>query len=1080
MKPSLSIKTLLRSPARTILTFILLGVVTFALLSQTAEYAITAREFNEAARRYVGIGTAEITPPLPSEKYNPGLPIPMERPHAIEEGIDTSGIIEPFKDTYQPLTEEQISAITALPYIAITDKRYMTAGISDDYYRLDDGFYSYSFTSRCVIEATLTDYYTKIPFSNILTLSDCRVLAGTPPWGIDMGSIEVKAYTHKFFSEDIIAGSEGPARMSFVVTPLYEYYTEYLENNLTPGNRYVFTLRYDTLGKEEYYLSDHLSEPWCDAILPVTGEPDNYLELDKFTPLRTLIEVTNQDIYTFDIVYTEDMSSIMRFALEKMAIIDGRALTPEDSESGARICVISRELANAYSLEVGDAITMRLGSKPFEQYKSLGALAVYPERFEPPGDAATLEIVGIYTDTDGLFGQSTEPNWSYSANTIFTPKSLMPIPESELSGHMLTPAEFSFKVGNAWDIPAFLEEAEPVLSEMGLKLIFNDGGWSDIAGSFQTVKQASVIKIAILSASVFAATWITVYLFIGRKKKEYAVMRALGVTKKLSSRSMLIPLMAVVVISVLAGSGAAWIYTVKTVAQSSAFSALEGVAVDASVPAGVVLACVLGELALTLVIALILLRMIGALSPLVLLQDNGTRAGKRTKTVGEDQVANGPMWISASASITAYGSDERRNVDISPLDRELVTATRMVRSFYFIFRYIWTHMRRAFWKSALVVLVAALLLGAVGQLSMMAYSYTELFENTVVVAYVTGGMRHALVTKFKESGYVSDIYYARGESRDIASSTTQLIITNNIARYTGEDIDIIYAEGYDASVMDSFGDVIILGNTLMEVNGLSLGETVDVLPPNYVIAVTSSAINRYRFAHPDDPITDAEILEQLHTQIIVDIGRSTRKFTIAGVILTPSGKYDRIAFTPGITGSSVVYGTDAQLDIVQLELADNYRADEFRKFGEETIGHSINVGKLFLMDTSKLENIENSMRVLKALYPMALAAALLIGSFLSCLIILQTSKEAAIMRVLGTTKRKTRAILTIELSSLNIAGLIVGFCALFIYNGRGVIAILNRIYLFASLFFVMILVCAIVCSALATQRSALELLQTKE
>ena len=47
--PSHSIKTVLRSPVRTILTFVLLGGVTFAFFSQTVEYAVTAREFNNAA-----------------------------------------------------------------------------------------------------------------------------------------------------------------------------------------------------------------------------------------------------------------------------------------------------------------------------------------------------------------------------------------------------------------------------------------------------------------------------------------------------------------------------------------------------------------------------------------------------------------------------------------------------------------------------------------------------------------------------------------------------------------------------------------------------------------------------------------------------------------------------------------------------------------------------------------------------------------------------------------------------------------------------------------------------------------------
>jgi len=109
-----------------------------------------------------------------------------------------------------------------------------------------------------------------------------------------------------------------------------------------------------------------------------------------------------------------------------------------------------------------------------------------------------------------------------------------------------------------------------------------------------------------------------------------------------------------------------------------------------------------------------------------------------------------------------------------------------------------------------------------------------------------------------------------------------------------------------------------------------------------------------------------------------------------------------------------------------------------------------------------------------------IAAAMLIGGFLCCLMILQSSKEASIMRVLGTTKRKTRTILSLELASLNIAGLIVGFCTLSIYHGGEIVTILNRLYLFAALFVAMILACAAASSALATRRSALELLQTKE
>ena len=36
------------------------------------------------------------------------------------------------------------------------DVRYMTAGVSDKYYRLDDGGNYYNYSTRCVIEGTVT------------------------------------------------------------------------------------------------------------------------------------------------------------------------------------------------------------------------------------------------------------------------------------------------------------------------------------------------------------------------------------------------------------------------------------------------------------------------------------------------------------------------------------------------------------------------------------------------------------------------------------------------------------------------------------------------------------------------------------------------------------------------------------------------------------------------------------------------------------------------------------------------------------------------------------------------------------
>jgi ABC-type antimicrobial peptide transport system permease subunit len=185
-------------------------------------------------------------------------------------------------------------------------------------------------------------------------------------------------------------------------------------------------------------------------------------------------------------------------------------------------------------------------------------------------------------------------------------------------------------------------------------------------------------------------------------------------------------------------------------------------------------------------------------------------------------------------------------------------------------------------------------------------------------------------------------------------------------------------------------------------------------------------------------------------------------------------------FAPGVREEVKSFGALIELDVAEFTLADNTRVNEFREYGERIADVSLAGTVDFIMDTSKLENILNTLSLLDALYPIVIAAALLIGGFLCALVIFQSSKEAAIMRVLGTTKRKTRAILSLEQILLSAVGLIVGACGLFVYNGVGMAAASADMALFAALYFAVITAAAFISSAAATRKNALELLQTRE
>ena len=200
MKPSKSLKTLYRSPVKTAVTLLLLAATAFLFLYNLAEYSVADREYREARDKYEGVLTfnGEIPPETADPWYDFFLHTDPTNPgrtygrHTYEEWHQES------------LTAELIEKLGSLQYISGTEQRYMTAGVSPDYYRMDADNHFFPHASRCVLVATIEDKADEWPsFASIfykssawnwflasveeggqkvLTLTDCEVLAGDPAW----------------------------------------------------------------------------------------------------------------------------------------------------------------------------------------------------------------------------------------------------------------------------------------------------------------------------------------------------------------------------------------------------------------------------------------------------------------------------------------------------------------------------------------------------------------------------------------------------------------------------------------------------------------------------------------------------------------------------------------------------------------------------------------------------------------------------------------------------------------------------------------------------------------------------------
>ena len=1116
MRSSLAIKTLFRTVGKTVFTFFLIAVLTFSLFLQLAEYRATAREFAENIEMYRGTGYLE-----KAEATFVGYD-KLRYPYYIgtDPRVDLAGWDLPDLTVfdYPALTGAEIDEISAMAGVSSTHPRYMTAGRSA-YPRLrdDDGIWDNN--SLVVIEGTLGEPCMNVAFSptrmigeQAFTLLDAKLLAGDldleyykelgpERWQYEYDSA-VRVWSPEFLAFWDHEGSVKDGEIYFFPTPWSADDTSFMEEDWVPtaseddhnmfetsrhlgfrvgnvilknypygldvqntwrqGGRYVFVFRCShektmiDLEALSLNLYDWLSEHFCPAVWDVTDAPENYLELPEYAPLKTLMEIIESDRNTLDVVYTGDMSAIRQIKDGKMALADGRWLSPEDTASGAMVCMLDQRFARTYGLQVGDTLPLELGDKLFEQFFNLGAIANTVERYADNWTDAEFEIVGLYSTSGGAFAAAKEPNWSYSVNTVFVPASALP-ETVDLTDHQFAPGEFTFRVDNAWDIAPFLEETAPRIGAMGMTLMFDDGGWMEVYTPYVAARRVALVRIALLAAVTALAIAFAVYLFISRKRKDYAIMRALGTPRRQSGEALLLPLMLLAAVSVILGLAAAIRY-------------IERMGKLGRPPLGMALLCGIVALLLTLLLALAMLRGLGRQSPLDLLQ-----GGTRPRAVA-------PQRADLAQAVAARPAEANPQAAARQTGILTQDSRRKPHSLRFVLRYIFRHIRRSAVKSQLAVLVAALMLSAVSQLGYMRGVYEQLRSDTVVTARFNMSIILPRLKELEADGLTADLYYERnldgvivlghGDTREI-----HIGVTNHIESYVGGACEISYAPGYGPEDMSITGKYVVLGKAMMEENGIALGDTVRICKLEDTDRFFQTESRRLQAEYPGQYSDERSSLWEVWPEHMEqELDQLCDCLTVIGAVSTGDSSYDSVVFTPGLE-TTKKFMTDNLLEYVEFRVPDNSRAREMKQRGEDLTGHRSGA---FSIDLGKLESVERTAALLETLYPVVIVLTLLIGAALCALLIMQTTKDAAIMRIQGTTKGKTRAMLAGEQIWLAVFGVGIGLGVMALIRRADFAAIARQALRFGGAYLAIAAAASMVSAVIATKKNLLELLQTKE
>ena len=381
-------------------------------------------------------------------------------------------------------------------------------------------------------------------------------------------------------------------------------------------------------------------------------------------------------------------------------------------------------------------------------------------------------------------------------------------------------------------------------------------------------------------------------------------------------------------------------------------------------------------------------------------------------------------------------------------------------------RYVFRHMLRGGGKTILAIFLALLLTAAVGRLDSLRRHYEALSRSVLVQGSVLGGMTLYRAESLAGAEEVKDYYL-----EEVVKGVEALLLKHEDPlddRTSPEDITLVFSSDYSKVAGNEVewlegwnGETFQAANSRVCLMNRNLAENMDVgLGDRFHLAE-----NGYGY--------QIEMKNDVHDpREIIRIYKERRPATTIVGLVDVENLDDRMwlpihamrVYENDFPGIKVGYATYTLRDYRDIE---PFRARFLEETSKQQGNPSLN------LDTAEADRIRKMANLLSTLYPIALGVALLLGGVLPGLMVLQNSRETAILRVLGMSRRKVCAMLTGEQVLLCILGLILGVAAAFFLGAGWELT-------YPGLHLAVCLIGSIIFAWVSTGKDLLSLLQAKE
>ena len=315
----------------------------------------------------------------------------------------------------------------------------------------------------------------------------------------------------------------------------------------------------------------------------IEGTAEEFLADPDNAEWLTILAVQDMAQHSVPILGTDSLEAMYLFANSRARITEGRSITQEEYNTGARVCVLSTALAEKSGIKVGDTIPISqfwcdTGSETDNWSTSttpedgmlnnptIGSVSTETELMTRDEE---FTVIGLYQ----LRNEWSESSYDVTPNTVFIPKAAQlpggfggfshsdSVTYLDENGDEKTATQTSPDA--SWGVyhgvklkNGSAEEFQKALVGTGLEgqYIVTDQGYGSILGSIRAVSESSRQLFALVCVGWLLLLCLYLLLYQGFQRRNLGIMRSLGASPRVAGRYLLGSGMTVAALGVGIGS----------------------------------------------------------------------------------------------------------------------------------------------------------------------------------------------------------------------------------------------------------------------------------------------------------------------------------------------------------------------------------------------------------------------------------------------------------------------------------------------------------------------------------------------